>query len=117
LVAQLTSGIVDNSPHEGTIVFGCFGDESGTLEAIIRRGVANFPGLLGWINCVIFTDVPGSFDLTFDGTNLNEFGFPVWDTAFVETIKIRDFLASDAPNRTVVIEIGWDGTSFVLYFP
>jgi hypothetical protein len=45
----------------------------------------------------------------FDGSDRSDIGIPVWDSGLENIRAIRDFMRSDAPNRTVIIEIDFDG--------
>ena len=53
--------------------------------------------------------VPGLIQYFFDGSDRSDIGIPVWDSGLENIRAIRDFMRSDAPNRTVIIEIDFDG--------
>jgi len=53
--------------------------------------------------------VPGLIQYIFDGSDRSDIGIPVWDSGLENIRHIRDFMRSDAPNRTVLIEIDFDG--------
>jgi hypothetical protein len=78
------------------------------MEDIIRRGMRNYPGIIGWMSCSVFTTVPGLIQYFFDGSDRSDIGIPVWDSGLENIRAIRDFMRSDAPNRTVIIEIDFD---------
>jgi hypothetical protein len=108
IVARLAGSFAETGPYENTILLGCIEDETGTMEDIIRRGIKNYPGIIGWMSCSVFTDSPGLIEYIFDGTDRSDITIPVWDAGLKNISRIRDFMRSDAPNRTVIIEIDFD---------
>jgi hypothetical protein len=104
----MTGSFAETGPYEGTILLGCIEDETGTMEDIIRRGTRKYPGLIGWMSCSVFSTVPGLIQHAFDGSDRSDIGIPVWDSGLENIRPIRDFMRSDAPNRTVIIEVDFD---------